>query len=424
MGNGLYDFRARVWSTELGVFLQADQYGYLSRGGTLWSWPGNNPFRWRDPSGRSAAELLSEGIELLEGLAPGVAANDVAATAGEGAGLAGYLAVQSLELYWGQVQGLGMDLFAEQDASANAIARAAARARPAAGGNGKEPPDCPTGKTHRHHSDPKFMGGDPKQPLTDMADEEHIQLHNDLNEFLEVSRMPTVTRCGLRAPTPVREYAPTLRERNGWMRFATSTAAPVRDTRLRRRTSFSKILVYSEAETMFLLAIQDNDLCFFRGQLGRTRCDVCGQLTAKRREDLATVAIKRRPKVALSTSLDGVCVVLPSAKLVLEAKFTDQLQFESLQAGLFAVMPVMAVEFDAASRKTRFGHRCPKCSEYDSVTGATPVFLKAQVPPGSVVRTDLEFGSDDEKAPLILAGNDAAAALSDLGLSGCKLVPQ
>jgi len=41
-----------VWSTELGAFLQPDQYGYLSRGGTLWSWPGQNPFRWRDPSGR------------------------------------------------------------------------------------------------------------------------------------------------------------------------------------------------------------------------------------------------------------------------------------------------------------------------------------------------------------------------------------
>ena len=58
MGNGLYDFRARVWSTELGVFLQPDQYGYLSRGGTLWSWPGNNPFRWRDPYGRYGWEDL------------------------------------------------------------------------------------------------------------------------------------------------------------------------------------------------------------------------------------------------------------------------------------------------------------------------------------------------------------------------------
>jgi RHS repeat-associated protein len=52
VANNLYDFRARIWSTELGAFLQPDQYVYLSRGGTLWSWPGNNPFRWRDPSGR------------------------------------------------------------------------------------------------------------------------------------------------------------------------------------------------------------------------------------------------------------------------------------------------------------------------------------------------------------------------------------
>lgn len=52
LGNNLYDFRARVWSTELGSFLQPDQYAFLTRSGTLWSWPGNNPFRWRDPSGR------------------------------------------------------------------------------------------------------------------------------------------------------------------------------------------------------------------------------------------------------------------------------------------------------------------------------------------------------------------------------------
>ena len=48
----LYYSRARIWSADLGSFLQPDQYAYLSRGGTLWSWPGQNPFRWRDPSGR------------------------------------------------------------------------------------------------------------------------------------------------------------------------------------------------------------------------------------------------------------------------------------------------------------------------------------------------------------------------------------
>jgi hypothetical protein len=44
--------------------------------------------------------------------------------------------------------------------------------------------NLPRGKTHRHHSDPKFMGGDPKQPTTDISIPEHQALHNDLNDFL------------------------------------------------------------------------------------------------------------------------------------------------------------------------------------------------------------------------------------------------
>jgi len=28
------------------------EFVYLGRSGTLWSWPGQNPYRWRDPSGR------------------------------------------------------------------------------------------------------------------------------------------------------------------------------------------------------------------------------------------------------------------------------------------------------------------------------------------------------------------------------------
>ena len=40
------------------------------------------------------------------------------------------------------------------------------------------------GKTHEHHSDPKFMGGDPKQSLTDIPVPRHQRLHKDLNHFL------------------------------------------------------------------------------------------------------------------------------------------------------------------------------------------------------------------------------------------------
>lgn len=39
-------------------------------------------------------------------------------------------------------------------------------------------------KTQRHHSDPKFMGGEPKQDLTPMTEQRHHDLHKDLNKFL------------------------------------------------------------------------------------------------------------------------------------------------------------------------------------------------------------------------------------------------
>ena len=43
---------------------------------------------------------------------------------------------------------------------------------------------APAGKTNGHHSDPKFMGGNPKQPLTDVLIPDHKGLHRDLNDFL------------------------------------------------------------------------------------------------------------------------------------------------------------------------------------------------------------------------------------------------
>ncbi len=47
---GLYDFRNRVWSPELGAFLSPDEFVFHTEG-TLWSWPGQNPMRYRDPWG-------------------------------------------------------------------------------------------------------------------------------------------------------------------------------------------------------------------------------------------------------------------------------------------------------------------------------------------------------------------------------------
>ena len=51
-----------------------------------------------------------------------------------------------------------------------------------------KPAPKPTTGTHEHHSDPKFLGGDPKQPTTSISVDSHKELHRDLNKFLETRR--------------------------------------------------------------------------------------------------------------------------------------------------------------------------------------------------------------------------------------------
>ncbi len=57
LAGGLYDFRARQWSPALGTFLTADRFGFLTRTGTLWSWPGESPTGLADPTGRTNARI-------------------------------------------------------------------------------------------------------------------------------------------------------------------------------------------------------------------------------------------------------------------------------------------------------------------------------------------------------------------------------
>ena len=52
IAGGTYDVRARQWSPELGIFLSVDEFKYHDPKSTLWGWPGMNPARWRDPTGR------------------------------------------------------------------------------------------------------------------------------------------------------------------------------------------------------------------------------------------------------------------------------------------------------------------------------------------------------------------------------------
>ena len=53
-------------------------------------------------------------------------------------------------------------------------------------------------KIEGHHSDPKFMGGNPGQPLTDMSGLRHTELHQELYRFLEPRGM--APRAGFGGP--------------------------------------------------------------------------------------------------------------------------------------------------------------------------------------------------------------------------------
>jgi hypothetical protein len=69
---GAPQVRARTWSAELAGFLQADEFRYWTPTGTLWSWPGQNPLRERDPGGRwSLAE--SSAVSSIVGILGNIA---------------------------------------------------------------------------------------------------------------------------------------------------------------------------------------------------------------------------------------------------------------------------------------------------------------------------------------------------------------
>jgi RHS repeat-associated protein len=60
---GVYDVRARQWSPEMGAFLAVDDVRHIDARTGPWSWPRENPARYRDPSGH----LLEEGPTAMIG---------------------------------------------------------------------------------------------------------------------------------------------------------------------------------------------------------------------------------------------------------------------------------------------------------------------------------------------------------------------
>ncbi len=158
---------------------------------------------------------------------------------------------------------------------------------------------------------------------------------------------------------------------------------------------------------------------------GVRRCSTCGALLAKGTEPLRGLVIKKR-RFDISSTYDGVTVVSEAFRAAYDAGGLSGLRFVRLpdDSAFFSIQAKDIVAFDSERRGTRFMKQCPVCGQFESVVGATPVYLRK----GNTIhdlgfgRTDLELGSDDGKSPLLLCGPSAGRALKTAKLKGLDLV--
>ena len=157
---------------------------------------------------------------------------------------------------------------------------------------------------------------------------------------------------------------------------------------------------------------------------GVRRCSTCGALLSKWDEQLTGMKIKKR-YYDISRTYDGIMVVSAHFKEIYESKILVGLRFVSLpeDVDLFQIKATEIVPFDAERRGTRFEKQCPSCGHFESVVGATPVYLKegSVIPDFGFVRTDLEFATADEQHPLFLCGLSAGRILRSAKLRGLDL---
>jgi hypothetical protein len=158
---------------------------------------------------------------------------------------------------------------------------------------------------------------------------------------------------------------------------------------------------------------------------GHRRCEACGELLAKWDEPLTGLKLKKR-RYDISCTYDGVDVVSLAFKEICESHHLTGLEFRRLpdDPQFFAIQSTNKVGFDSEQRGTRFIKRCSACGTYESIVGATPVFLVEQafVPDMGFARTDLEFGTGDGKHPQLLCGESAARVLKSARLRGLELL--
>jgi len=171
----------------------------------------------------------------------------------------------------------------------------------------------------------------------------------------------------------------------------------------------------------YLIVPADNGAYMLRGPSTPVRCEGCSFAVNHRWIDPHFEL--RRETFDISTTYDGYVIA--------SARFCEMVSSKGAECIPLQLAPQFSVlfareviAFDAVRRRTRFLDKCPLCGHYRAVAGATPVYLVDDVPvPNRLVRSDVEFGSGDERHPLLLVGTELGDELASASLAGLALEP-
>jgi len=121
----------------------------------------------------------------------------------------------------------------------------------------------------------------------------------------------------------------------------------------------------------------------------------------------------------LSFTYDGYCIVSLKFKEACNRHNIAGADFIALpkENGYFFFRPNRIIEFDHQKRKTRFENMCEECGNYESVTGNKPAYIKGNLTAG-FFRTDILFGSGNEKSPLIIVSEQIKYILEQEKIKG------
>jgi hypothetical protein len=144
---------------------------YNSRNINVYHYAGQNPVKYYDPNGKILDTLLDAAFIVYD---LGVLAVDEIKTGG--ANRTTNLTALGMDVAFTLIPGAtggGMMVRASVKTAEHVAEKSAVKAGE---------------KTVLHHSEPMFMGGAKKQPLTKLGESEHKQLHKELNQFLETKK--------------------------------------------------------------------------------------------------------------------------------------------------------------------------------------------------------------------------------------------